>query len=99
MNVAIGLVLGLAASSLTLRLVLGTLNTPVLQRMNHRGAPIITAAGLVVVLAVLAVEAALGLVEAGGMDPVGGTIGRRLVVLATVGFGLLGFLDDLLGAG
>jgi UDP-GlcNAc:undecaprenyl-phosphate GlcNAc-1-phosphate transferase len=98
-NVAIGLVLGLAASSLTLRLVLGTLNTPVLQRMNHRGAPIITAAGLVVVLAVLAVEAALGLVEAGGMDPVGGTIGRRLVVLATVGFGLLGFLDDLLGAG
>ncbi|MBK6858355.1 MAG: hypothetical protein IPG97_17855 [Microthrixaceae bacterium] len=99
MNVAIGLVLGLTASSLTLRLVLGTLNTPVLQRMNHRGAPIITAAGLVVVLAVLAVEAALGLVEAGGMDPVGGTIGRRLVVLATVGFGLLGFLDDLLGAG
>jgi UDP-GlcNAc:undecaprenyl-phosphate GlcNAc-1-phosphate transferase len=98
-NVAIGLVLGLTASSLTLRLVLGTLNTPVLQRMNHRGAPIITAAGLVVVLAVLAVEAALGLVEAGGMDPVGGTIGRRLVVLATVGFGLLGFLDDLLGAG
>lgn len=99
MNVAIGLVLGLTASSLTLRLMLGTLNTPVLQRMNHRGAPIITAAGLVVVLAVLAVEAALGLVEAGGMDPVGGTIGRRLVVLATVGFGLLGFLDDLLGAG
>jgi UDP-GlcNAc:undecaprenyl-phosphate GlcNAc-1-phosphate transferase len=98
-NVAIGLVLGLTASSLTLRLMLGTLNTPVLQRMNHRGAPIITAAGLVVVLAVLAVEAALGLVEAGGMDPVGGTIGRRLVVLATVGFGLLGFLDDLLGAG
>ena len=95
MNVAIGLVLGLAASSLTLRLVLGTLNTPVLQRMNHRGAPIITAAGLVVVLAVLAVEAALGLVEAGGMDPVGGTIGRRLVVLATVGFGLLGFLGHL----
>ena len=99
MNVAIGLVLGLAASSLTLRLVLGTLNTPVLQRMNHRGAPIITAAGLVVVLAVLAVEAALGLVEACGMDPAGGTIRRRLVVLATVGFALLGSLDDLLGAG
>ncbi|HMS88381.1 MAG TPA: hypothetical protein PKE56_08065 [Acidimicrobiales bacterium] len=99
MKVALGLVLGLVVGGVTLRLLLPTLADPVLQRTNHRGAPIATAAGLVVVLAVLGAEAALGVVEAAGFDPLGGAVGRRLVVLATVGFGLLGFIDDLLGAG
>lgn len=99
MKVALGLVLGLVVGGVTLRLLLPTLAAPVLQRTNHRGAPIATAAGLVVVLAVLGAEAALGVVEAAGFDPLGGAVGRRLVVLATVGFGLLGFIDDLLGAG
>ena len=99
MKVALGLVLGLVVGGVTLRLLLPTLSDPVLQRTNHRGAPIATAAGLVVVLAVLGAEAALGVVEAAGFDPLGGAVGRRLVVLATVGFGLLGFIDDLLGAG
>ena len=99
MKVALGLVLGLVVGGVTLRLLLPTLAAPVLQRTNHRGAPIATAAGLVVVLAVLGAEAALGVVEAAGFDPLGGAGGRRLVVLATVGFGLLGFIDDLLGAG
>jgi UDP-GlcNAc:undecaprenyl-phosphate/decaprenyl-phosphate GlcNAc-1-phosphate transferase len=98
-KVALGLVLGLVVGGVTLRLLLPTLAAPVLQRTNHRGAPIATAAGLVVVLAVLGAEAALGVVEAAGFDPLGGAVGRRLVVLATVGFGLLGFIDDLLGAG
>ena len=99
MKVALGLVLGLVVGGVTLRLLLPTLADPVLQRTNHRGAPIATAAGLVVVLAVLGAEAALGVVEAAGFDPLGGAVGRRLVVLATVSFGLLGFIDDLLGAG
>ncbi len=99
MKVALGLVLGLVVGGVTLRLLLPTLADPVLQRTNHRGAPIATAAGLVVVLAALGAEAALGVVEAAGFDPLGGAVGRRLVVLATVGFGLLGFIDDLLGAG
>jgi UDP-N-acetylmuramyl pentapeptide phosphotransferase/UDP-N-acetylglucosamine-1-phosphate transferase len=98
-TVALGLVLGLVVGGIGLRLLAPTLGAPVLQRTNHRGAPIATAAGLVVVLAVLVVEAGLGVVEAAGFDPLGGAIGRRLVVLATVGFGLLGFIDDLLGAG
>jgi UDP-N-acetylmuramyl pentapeptide phosphotransferase/UDP-N-acetylglucosamine-1-phosphate transferase len=98
-KLALGLALGLLAGGLTLRMLLPTLRAPVLERTNHRGAPIATAAGLVVVLAVLGAEAGLGVVEAAGFDPVGGAVGRRLVVLATVGFGLLGFIDDLLGAG
>lgn len=99
MNVALALAIGIVAGTVMVRLVLPTLTTPLLERTNHRGAPIITSAGLVVVLAVLAVEGSLGVVEAAGFDPVGGSVGRRLVVMATVGFGLLGFIDDLLGAG
>jgi UDP-N-acetylmuramyl pentapeptide phosphotransferase/UDP-N-acetylglucosamine-1-phosphate transferase len=99
MNLAIGLVLGLGAGAATYRLLLPTLGAPLLARTNHRGAPVATAAGLVVVLAVIVVEGALGLVEAGGFDPVGAAGPRRLVILATVGFGLLGLIDDLLGAG
>ncbi|HRA35791.1 MAG TPA: hypothetical protein PK748_12710, partial [Acidimicrobiales bacterium] len=68
MKVALGLVLGLVVGGVTLRLLLPTLADPVLQRTNHRGAPIATAAGLVVVLAVLGAEAALGVVEAAGFD-------------------------------
>lgn len=99
MKLAIGLVLGFVAGATAYRLLLPTLDAPVLARTNHRGAPIATAAGLVVVLAVIVVEGSLGLVEAGGFDPVGAAGPRRLVILATVGFGLLGLIDDLLGTG
>jgi hypothetical protein len=58
-KVALGLVLGLVVGGVTLRLLLPTLAAPVLQRTNHRGAPIATAAGLVVVLAVLGADVAV----------------------------------------
>lgn len=99
MKIALALLVGLGAGGVSLGLLLPTLRAPVLERTNHRGAPIATAAGLAVVLAVLGVEAVLGVLEAAGLDPLGGAVGRRLVVLATVGFGLLGLIDDLLGAG
>ena len=99
MSVLIALLVGLVAGAATLKLLEPTLGSDLLRRTNHRGAPIATAAGLVIVLGVLGVEGMLGVVEAGDFDPIGGSVGRRLVVLATVGFGLLGFLDDLLGAG
>jgi UDP-GlcNAc:undecaprenyl-phosphate/decaprenyl-phosphate GlcNAc-1-phosphate transferase len=54
----------------------------------------------VLVLAVLAVEAAAGIAEAAGLELAAeATTGRRLVVLAALGFGLLGFVDDVLGVG
>lgn len=72
----------------------------VFERENYRGARIPTAAGVVVALAVLAVEAVVTVVDALGADVDPDTIpGRRLVVLAAVGFCLLGLLDDLGGAG
>jgi UDP-GlcNAc:undecaprenyl-phosphate/decaprenyl-phosphate GlcNAc-1-phosphate transferase len=77
-----------------------TLSVPVLGRTNVRGLTVPTGGGLVLVLAVLAVEAVLGVAEAGGVEiSAEATTGRRLVVLAAVGFGLLGFVDDVLGAG
>jgi UDP-GlcNAc:undecaprenyl-phosphate/decaprenyl-phosphate GlcNAc-1-phosphate transferase len=91
-----GIVLGWAV----LRSVIGTLRHPVLERTNHRGATVPTGAGLAVVLAVVAAEAGLGVLEAGGLDvDAGATAGRRLVVLAVLGFGLLGLVDDLVGVG
>jgi UDP-GlcNAc:undecaprenyl-phosphate/decaprenyl-phosphate GlcNAc-1-phosphate transferase len=77
-----------------------TLAAPVLGRTNVRGLTVPTGGALVLVLAVLAVEAVLGVAEAGGLDvSAEATTGRRLVVLAAVGFGLLGFVDDVLGVG
>lgn len=99
MKVLVGLLLGVGAGAVALRLLRPTLDSPVLSRTNHRGATIATGAGIVVVLALLVVEGTLGVVEAAGFDPVGNAGGRRLVILASVGFGLLGLIDDLLGAG
>lgn len=71
---------------------------PSLARENFRGRTVFTAAGIVLVLSVLIVEAgrsglgAVGLGDAPGVNPA-----RPLVLYAALGFGLLGFLDDMLG--
>lgn len=95
-----GTVAGAGAAAACWLVLRRTLSAPVLGRTNVRGLTVPTGGGLVLVLAVLAVEAALGVAEASGVDTFAdATTGRRLVVLAAVGFGLLGFVDDLLGAG
>ncbi|CAN5832080.1 hypothetical protein BH23ACT2_BH23ACT2_07640 [soil metagenome] len=95
-GVGSGAVLGIVV----LRSMIATLRAPVLRRTNHRGAALPTAGGLVLVLTVVAAEAALGVVEAGGLNvDAGADDGRRLVVLAVLGFGLLGLVDDVLGSG
>jgi UDP-N-acetylmuramyl pentapeptide phosphotransferase/UDP-N-acetylglucosamine-1-phosphate transferase len=76
------------------------LAAPVLLRPNYRDRSIPTAAGIFVVLAVLVVEAGrstLGAFDVG--DEPGVNAARPLVLFACLGFGLLGFVDDLLGAG
>jgi UDP-N-acetylmuramyl pentapeptide phosphotransferase/UDP-N-acetylglucosamine-1-phosphate transferase len=71
---------------------------PALARENFRGRTVFTAAGLVLVMAVLIVEAgrsglgAIGLGDAPGLNAA-----RPLVLFAAFGFGLLGFIDDALG--
>lgn len=100
MTVAAGLAAGLVVTLALWALLRETFARPVFERTNHRGRSIPTAAGLVLVLAVLVIEALLALAEAAGEDPDVATVpGRRLVVLGGLAFALLGLLDDLAGAG
>jgi len=70
------------------------------ERENYRGHHLPTGVGIVLALTALVVEAALTVVDALGVDVDADTItGRRLALLAAVGFALLGLLDDLAGVG
>jgi hypothetical protein len=72
----------------------------VFERQNFRGRPLPTAVGVLLALAVLAADAALAVAVAAGYDPDAGlVVGLRLVTVSALGFGLLGLLDDLGGAG
>jgi len=95
-------ILGLFVGLLTVRLlVIGgrdVLDAPALQRRNFRDHPLPTAAGLLVVISVLLIEAARSTLGAFGLgDEPGRNIARPLVLFACLGFGLLGLVDDLLG--
>ena len=69
-----------------------------LARRNYRGHTVYTAAGLALVMAVLLVEAGRsGLGAVGLGDEPGVNAARPLVLYAVLGFGLLGFIDDMLG--
>jgi UDP-N-acetylmuramyl pentapeptide phosphotransferase/UDP-N-acetylglucosamine-1-phosphate transferase len=100
MLVAGAFVGGALAAAILWRLLTPTFGLPVFERVNHRGNPIPTAAGLVLAVTALAVEATVTVVDVAGVDVDAASIGpRRLAVLAAVGFCLLGMLDDLAGTG
>jgi UDP-N-acetylmuramyl pentapeptide phosphotransferase/UDP-N-acetylglucosamine-1-phosphate transferase len=93
-------VVGALAGALLWWAMAPILADPLFGRENFRGRPLPTAAGLVAVVAVIVVEAAVTVVDALGADVDPQALEpRRLVVLAVVGFGLLGLLDDLGGVG
>jgi len=72
----------------------------VFARENYRGHILPTAVGVITALAVLAVDALVTVAVAAGAEPdVSAVRGLRLVTVASVGFALLGLLDDLGGAG
>jgi hypothetical protein len=72
----------------------------VFARENYRGHVLPTAVGVITALAVLAVDALVTLAVAAGAEPDEGAVrGLRLVTVASLGFALLGLLDDLGGAG
>ena len=97
MTVVLALVAGLAAALLLERTTHAVFDQPVLARENYRGATLSTASGVLIVVAVIAVEGARTIIELLGASD-GATARYRLVVLATVvAFGALGFIDDVLG--
>lgn len=76
------------------------LSARVMQRDNYRGARLPSAAGILVVFAVLFVEAGrCGLGALGVGEVTGLTMERVLVLFAVFGFGVLGFVDDLAAEG
>ena len=100
MILLLGLVLGAAAGRALATLLGPALSTPLFARTNHRGATVPTAAGLVVALAALSVEAVLALADSAGLADlsISGAI-RILTLAAVLGFALLGLVDDLAGSG
>ncbi len=99
MTLLVALTLGLVAGWCGWRSLRALLAGPVFARENHRGTTLPTAAGLVVVVAVLVVAGGVAVVRAAGWEQAG-RVAPGPVVLATVaGLALLGLVDDLVGAG
>jgi UDP-N-acetylmuramyl pentapeptide phosphotransferase/UDP-N-acetylglucosamine-1-phosphate transferase len=72
--------------------------SPALARHNYRGRALPTGAGIVLPLAALLVEGGRALAAAAGVGDVAGPGSvRDLVLVAALGFGLLGLVDDLAG--
>lgn len=100
MILVVGLALGLVAGRVLLGLLQPALSAPLFARTNHRGAAIPTAAGLVVAIAALGIEAVLALADAARLTDLTTSGGVRVLTLgAVLGFALLGLLDDLAGSG
>ena len=98
MIVALAAALGAAAGWALWVLLRPVLSEPLFGRENHRGATIPTAAGIVLVLAAVAVEAVFAVLEAASVDLDASGPARRLTLLTVVGYGFLGLLDDLGGS-
>lgn len=92
------LVVGYLAARLTWLATRPVFALPALARQNYRGRSLPTAAGIVLALAAALVEggrAVAGSFGVGDGPALGGV--RLLVLVAALGFTLLGFIDDLAG--
>lgn len=98
MALVLGLLAGASAGWISWRALAPLWADPVLARRNYRDHELPVAGGLALVAAVIVVIAAFASarVAAGAGPPERAMVATAVVV---VGFGLLGFLDDLLGGG
>lgn len=73
---------------------------PGLERRNHRDVPVLTGVGVLIPVAMVVVAGSLSLLQAADVD-ISSALERSvlLTALATAGYGLLGLLDDVAGAG
>jgi len=89
---------GATLSTLLWRVLRPTFEQPLFLRANHRGRSVPVGAGLVVGLAVVAGEAAAGVVASAG-HPWSGDAGRFVTLATVLGFGVLGLVDDVAARG
>lgn len=100
MTVALAATAGFLAARLLWLLLRPTFAAPVFQRDNYRGHPVATAAGVILPLALVVVEAGRAVAGAAGFGPAGAPPPARMaVLLVVVGMGLVGVFDDLAGSG
>jgi UDP-GlcNAc:undecaprenyl-phosphate/decaprenyl-phosphate GlcNAc-1-phosphate transferase len=98
--VAGAFVVGLLAAAGLWVLSAAAFGGAVFRRENFRGRSLPTAVGIIVALVVLATDAVVALIAAAGAEPDAAAVdGLRLTTFTALGFGLLGVLDDLGGAG
>jgi UDP-N-acetylmuramyl pentapeptide phosphotransferase/UDP-N-acetylglucosamine-1-phosphate transferase len=92
------LVGGAVAALLLERASAPVLGVPALRRRNYRDHELATGGGIVIVLAVLVVEAArTALAEFGVGEELSDSLLRSVVLFACFAFAFLGLIDDLLG--
>jgi UDP-GlcNAc:undecaprenyl-phosphate GlcNAc-1-phosphate transferase len=97
MTVFLALLAGALAAVVLRATAASVLAQPVLARANYRGHVLPTAAGLLVVAAVIAVEGGRTLLGVVGIGQADTAPARLLILAAVVAFGFLGLVDDLLG--
>jgi UDP-GlcNAc:undecaprenyl-phosphate/decaprenyl-phosphate GlcNAc-1-phosphate transferase len=98
--VAAAFVVGLLAAAALWVLAAGAFGGAVFQRENFRGRLLPTAVGILIALVVLVTDALVAVIAAAGAEPDATAVdGLRLTTFTALGFGLLGLLDDLGGAG
>lgn len=97
-DVVILTVVGIAVGCVLRLLLEPIFSLPQLARENYRGRTVATAAGILVPVTAILVEAGRGVLAS---FDVGHEITpiRAVILLAAIGFGLLGLLDDLVGSG
>lgn len=100
MSVVLAAAAGFLASRLLWLLLRPTFAAPILQRENYRGHVVATAAGIVLPLAMIVVEAGRAGAGAVGVGDEGGPPEARVAVaVVALGMGLVGLFDDLAGSG
>lgn len=97
MTVAVALVAGCSATLVLLVTTKHVLGQPALARENYRGHVLPTAAGLVLVAAVIAVDGGRTVIGLAGIGDAKTASARVVMLGAVVMFGFLGLVDDLLG--
>ena len=99
-SLAAAMVVGYLGARLTWLAARPLFGLPALARQNFRGRALPTSAGIVLPLAAVLVEGGRALVGSFGVGDGPGVAGvRGLVLLAALGYGLLGLIDDLAGGG
>ncbi len=98
MTLLLALILGFLAVRLMVVSAVELSESKVLMRVNYRDRRVVTASGLLILAAVLFIEAGRSALGAFGLgiEP-GENIARTLVLFSAFGFAMLGFIDDALG--